>query len=95
MCCWPFVQVELEDPPKSAPEEKKEYVLVSDQLRLHPGVSQLFFFSSRYPPTLPRLLPTVHLTFIYFTIVCSQIQSLAVSRGQAAIHSSQPHSMHC
>lgn len=41
MCCWPFVDVQLEEAPK---EEKKEYVLVSDQLVLHPGVSQSFFF---------------------------------------------------
>lgn len=43
-CCWPFVDVELEDAPKPKPkpkkeEEKKEYLLVSDQLTLHPGVS--------------------------------------------------------
>ncbi|KAL8947927.1 MAG: hypothetical protein Q9222_005841 [Ikaeria aurantiellina] len=33
MCCWPFVDVVLEDPPKKE-EEKKEYALVSDQLNL-------------------------------------------------------------
>lgn len=51
MCCWPFVQVELEEAPKPE-EEKKEYVLVSDQLRLHPGVSRLFSFTSSFPPAL-------------------------------------------
>ncbi|KAL9036122.1 MAG: hypothetical protein Q9214_006277 [Letrouitia sp. 1 TL-2023] len=35
MCCWPFVDVELEDPPKvKKEEEKKEYVLVSDKLHV-------------------------------------------------------------
>ncbi|KAL8980187.1 MAG: hypothetical protein Q9205_004661 [Flavoplaca limonia] len=32
MCCWPFVDVVLEDPPKA--EEKKEFHLVSDKLNL-------------------------------------------------------------
>ena len=54
-CCWPFVDVELEDAPKPKPkptpaEEEKEYVLVSDKLTLHPGVSLLISF------TLPRLI---------------------------------------
>lgn len=35
MCCWPFVDVELEDPPKvKKEEEKKEYLLVSDKLHV-------------------------------------------------------------
>lgn len=41
MCCWPFVDVVLEDPPPKAEvvEEKKEYTLVSDKPNLI-GVSQ-------------------------------------------------------
>lgn len=45
MMCWPFVDVRLADapPPKpKAAEEKAEYVLVSDQLHLIPGVSKKF-----------------------------------------------------
>lgn len=38
MCCWPFVDVVLEDPPPKK-EEKKEFHLVSDRLNLV-GVSQ-------------------------------------------------------
>jgi hypothetical protein len=58
MCCWPFIDITLEDapPPKPKPEEEKaEYVLVSDQLTLRPGVSQtsrLSFHSLLYS-TLP------------------------------------------
>lgn len=45
MCCWPFLDVTLEDGPKSKKEEEKaEYVLVSDQLTLHPGVSEIQLF---------------------------------------------------
>lgn len=39
MCCWPFADLQLEDAPKKEEEEQKEYVLVSDELTLHPGVS--------------------------------------------------------
>lgn len=40
MCCWPFVDVVLEDPPpKEAP---KEYTMVSDKLNLV-EVSRYFF----------------------------------------------------
>lgn len=47
MCCWRYMDVELEDAPKPKKvEEKKEYVLVSDKLNLHPGVSQLISFAS-------------------------------------------------
>ncbi len=42
MCCWPFVDVVLEDPPPKE-EAKKEYMLVSDKLNLV-GVSQQPFF---------------------------------------------------
>lgn len=35
MCCWPFVDVVLEDPPKKK-EEAKEFHLVSDKLNLVP-----------------------------------------------------------
>ncbi|KAL8689710.1 MAG: hypothetical protein Q9218_004673 [Villophora microphyllina] len=38
MCCWPFVDVVLENPPpkkaEEEEEEKKEYLLVSDKLNL-------------------------------------------------------------
>lgn len=41
MCCWPFVDVVLEDPPPppKVEEEKKEFHLVSDKPNLI-GVSQ-------------------------------------------------------
>ncbi len=57
MCCWPFINIDLEDPPPAKPkpeEEKAEYVLVSDQLTLHPGVSQTSLLSchSLFDPTL-------------------------------------------
>lgn len=59
MCCWPFVDVILEEsPPKrrSATRAKRErvvptaavgkqdqHILVSDRLHMHPGVSRIFF----------------------------------------------------
>ena len=55
MCCWPFAEVELENAPKKE-EEQKEYVLVSDQLTLHPGVSQSSFIDSLFSSN-----PTFHL----------------------------------
>ena len=51
MCCWPFVDVWLDEPPPKKPEppaEKKEYVLVDDKLVLHPMVSQ-----NNFPFTSP------------------------------------------
>lgn len=42
MCCWPFVDVVLEDPPPPPKKVEKQYALVSDQLNLV-GVSQRLF----------------------------------------------------
>lgn len=59
MCCWPFVDVILEDsPPKRRPatrakrekvvpavaaEQQDQRMLVSDRLHMHPGVSRIDF----------------------------------------------------
>lgn len=47
MCCWPFVDVVLEEPPPPPPpppaEPKKEYTLVSDQLNLVAVSEQLMY----------------------------------------------------
>lgn len=75
MCCWPFAQVELEDPPPPKPKEeeveKREYVLVSDQLSLHPMVSQRFSFTALSLPSI--------LTFIQLSIIDSRQQILSPS----------------
>ncbi|KAL8712374.1 MAG: hypothetical protein Q9225_006951 [Loekoesia sp. 1 TL-2023] len=49
MCCWPFVDVVLEDPP---PKKPNEYTLVSDQLNLI-GPIQPAQPAPTYQPRLP------------------------------------------
>ncbi len=62
MCCWPFVDVVLEDPPPppKAEEEKKEYHLVSDRLNLV-GVSQQYSFRDCLIIALTLLLRHRHI----------------------------------
>ncbi|KAL8711745.1 MAG: hypothetical protein Q9220_003916 [cf. Caloplaca sp. 1 TL-2023] len=55
MCCWPFVDVVLEDPPKK--EEDKKYALVSDQLNLvglWVIMSFYYDYTGPYPGSLRR-----------------------------------------
>ncbi|MCJ1437619.1 hypothetical protein MMC27_007006 [Xylographa pallens] len=35
-CCWPFVDVELEDPPKKKDKEEKRYIMVEDGSLFYP-----------------------------------------------------------
>lgn len=35
-CCWPFVDVELEEPPKKKKEEEKRYIMVEDGSLFYP-----------------------------------------------------------
>lgn len=35
-CCWPFVDVELEEPPKKKKEEDKRYIMVEDGSLFYP-----------------------------------------------------------
>lgn len=93
MCCWPFVDVQLADAPKNE-EEQKEYVLVSDQLMLHPGVGHAFCFSSlivMFPldPTskLPPhpLSPQLHSLFLCQNISSSNLLSIESSNNSLSI----------
>lgn len=72
MCCWPFVDVILEESPpkrKSATRAKRgrlvptaavgkqdKHVLVSDRIHMHPGVSE-FFFDTNFLPLTPTHFP--------------------------------------
>ena len=40
-CCWPFVDVELEDPPPKKDKEEKRYIMVEDGSLFYP-VSDLY-----------------------------------------------------
>ena len=40
-CCWPFVDVELEEPPKKK-EEAKKYIMVEDGAQFYPVSGTLF-----------------------------------------------------
>ncbi|KAL8673217.1 MAG: hypothetical protein Q9168_002369 [Polycauliona sp. 1 TL-2023] len=54
MCCWPYVDVVLEDPPPK-PEEEKEFHLVSDKLNLVGHIIEMSFYynyTGPYPGTL-------------------------------------------
>ena len=91
MCCWPFAQIELEEPPSppKPEEEKREYVLVSDELRLHPGVSRLFF--SRVPLPFTLLCPPYISTY-------TQLQSSILTinycqQARTSCHSFVPRSL--
>ncbi|KAL8687263.1 MAG: hypothetical protein Q9224_005203 [Gallowayella concinna] len=49
MCCWPYVDVILEDPPPKKEEEKKEHHLVSDRLNLVGPVLPAPTYQPQYP----------------------------------------------
>lgn len=79
MCCWPFVDVILEDsPPKrrsatrakkrvvptAAAEQQDQHIFVSDRLHMHPGVSRVDFFDTDFLPLPPH-------TFLFHAITQS------------------------
>ena len=73
MCCWPFVDVILEEsPPKrrsvtrakrekvvptAAVGKQDQHIVVSDRLHMHPGVSRTYFFLIPISFRLEHTLP--------------------------------------
>ena len=100
--CWPFVDVTLEDaPPPAKPkkveekeEEKAEYVLVSDQLAHHPGVSLNFLlifpihFSSPSTFVFPQHSLSIPSSSKDFALCVSATLFLPRDRSNLISHSS-------
>ena len=67
MCCWGYVDVELEDPPKKKTPKPKEYVLASSSFNVQPVVSRTLASDVLHRNTFfyPFFIPSPSSSFLH------------------------------